>query len=172
MKVRVFASIFAAAFVLACIYIFTPDICVIPDYFAKNIRASLFTGLLTMGSFLFSLQAFIVVKLKENVFDSAVYRERLEIRRKLNPKISLYGPVKRLSTMLFISAASAIFASICQLTFGLIQHWIATFFCVFAATFAICMLLAALLLIKSALSDWLDSLEDHNNKQNKLESTK
>lgn len=169
---RVFASLVAAAFVLCCIYIFTPDICAIPDYYAKNIRASLFTGLLTMGSFLFSLQAFIVVKLKENVFDSAIYRKRLEIQRQLNPEITLYGPVRRLSAMLFLSAASAIIASICQLTIGLIEQWIATFFCIFIATFAISILLAALWLIKSALSDWLDGLEDHNNKQNKIKSAK
>lgn len=55
-----------------------------------------------------------------------------------------------------------------RLIFGLIQHWIAIFFSVFVATFAISMLLAALLLIKSALSDWLDILEDHNNNNKNL----
>lgn len=68
--------------------------------------------------------------------------------------------------MLFLSTASAIFASVCQLTFGLIQKWYASFLCIFIASFAICMLIAALLLIRSALSDWLDSLEDQNNQQN------
>ena len=95
-----------------------------------------------------------------------------EIQRQLNPEITLYGPVRRLSAMLFLSAASAIIASICQLTIGLIEQWIATFFCIFIATFAISILLAALWLIKSALSDWLDGLEDHNNKQNKIKSAK
>ena len=165
MKERIYASIAVATLVLLIIYLFSTDISEVPDYYSRNIRASLFTGLLTVGSFLLSLQTFIVVKLKENVFDSPAYRKRIASRKRINPGITLYGPVKRLSSMLFLSTASAILASVCQLTFGLIQQWYATFVCVFVAAFAISMLIAALLLIKSALSDWLDSLEDHNNQQ-------
>lgn len=163
MKERILCSLVIAVLVLLCVYLLAPNIADIPDYYSKNIRASLFTGLLTVGSFLLSLQAFIVVKLKENVFDSPIYRERVASRKKLDPRITLYGPVKRLSSMLFLSTASAILASVCQLTFGLIQDWHATFICIFAASFAISMLVAALLLIRSALRDWLDTLEDHNN---------
>lgn len=163
MKVRLFTSILIGILLLAGIYWLVPNITDIPDYYSKNIRASLFTGLLTVGSFLLSLQAFIVVKLKENVFDSQIYRERLKGLREINPKLTLYGPVKRLSGLLFLSTALAIFASVCQLTIGLIQNWIATFFCIFFATFAIAMLTSALLLIRSTLADWLDCLEDHNN---------
>lgn len=163
MKERILCSVIVAVLVLLCVYWLAPNIAGIPDYYSKNIRASLFTGFLTVGSFLLSLQAFIVVKLKENVFDSPLYRERVASRKKLDPRITLYGPVKRLSSMLFLSTASAIFASVCQLTFGLIQELYATFICIFAASFAISMLVAALLLIRSALQDWLDTLEDHNN---------
>lgn len=169
MKVRILISILVSILVLVGIYLLAPNVAEIPDFYSKNIRASLFTGLLTVGSFLLSLQAYIVVKLKENVFDSPAYRERVASRKRLDPTITLYGPVKRLSSLLFFSTAAAILASVFQLTLGLVQNWYATFFCIFVASFAISMLIAALLLIRSALRDWLDSLEEHNNQKSQLE---
>ena len=39
-------------------------------YFAEHLRGSLFSGFLTLGGFLLSLQMFIVVKIKEDLYDS------------------------------------------------------------------------------------------------------
>jgi hypothetical protein len=72
----------------------------------------------------------------------------------------LYGPIKRLSLLIFVSISSSIIASISQLSIGLIQHWIATFVCIFLAVFAITMVVSTLLLIKSTLDHWLDYLEE------------
>lgn len=165
MTLRVLLSILLASIALALIYYRCPDLDIVPDYYAKNIRGSLFTGFLTVGSFLLSLKAFIVVKLKENIFDSDGYKEKLKKQRKLNPDLTLYGPLKRLSLLIFLSISSSLAASISQLSVGLIQHWVATFFCIFLSVFAITMLISTLLLIKSTLDEWLDYLEDaHNNK--------
>lgn len=165
MTLRVLLSLFVASLTLALAYYLIPDLNAIPDYYAKNMRGSLFTGFLTVGSFLLSLKAFIVVKLKENIFDSDGYKDKLKDRRKLNPSLTLYGPLKRLSLLIFLSIASAISASISQLTIGLIERWEATFFCVFVSIFAIGMLISTLLLIKSTLDEWLDYLEDEHNKK-------
>ncbi len=165
MKLRVLLSMLLASIALMLIYYLCPDLNAVSDYYAKNIRGSLFTGFLTVGSFLLSLKAFIVVKLKENIFDSDGYKEKLKERRKLNPNLTLYGPLKRLSLLIFLSISSSLAASISQLSVGLIQHWLATFFCIFLSVFAITMLISTLLLIKSTLDEWLDYLEDaHNNK--------
>ncbi|WP_027147719.1 hypothetical protein [Methylobacter tundripaludum] len=166
MTLRVLLSILLASISLAFIYYLCPNLGMVPDYYAKNIRGSLFTGFLTVGSFLLSLKAFIVVKLKENIFDSDIYKKKLQERRKLNPDLTLYGPVKRLSLLLFVTISSAITASVSQLSVGLLQCWQATFFCIFVSVFAISMLVSCLLLIKSTLDEWLDYLEDENN--NKL----
>ena len=159
---RVLLSVLFASITLATICYFCPDIEAIPEYYSKNIRGSLFTGFLTVGSFLLSLKAFIVVKLKENIFDSDVYRDRLKQQRKLNPKLTLYGPVKRLTQLIFLTICSAITAAVSQLTIGLIQHWQATFFCIFVSVFAICMFVFTLLLIKNMLDEWLNYLEEVN----------
>lgn len=160
MRLRVLLSLFFASMAVAAIYHWVPSLELVPDYYAKNIRGSLFTGFLTVGSFLLSLKAFIVVKLKENIFDSAVYKEKLRERRKLNRDLTLYGPVRRLSLLLFVSISSAITASVSQLTIGLIERWEATLFCAFVSVFAISMLLSTLLLIKSTIDEWLDYLEE------------
>jgi len=161
-KLRILISLLLSSTAIAFVFYFSPDLQLVPDYYAKNMRGSLFTGFLTVGSFLLSLKAFIVVKLKENIFDTDIYKEKLKERRKLNPNLTLYGPVKRLSLLLFISTSSAITASVSQLSVGLIERWEATFFCIFVSVFAISMLIATLLLIKSTLDEWLDYLEEAN----------
>lgn len=165
MTLRVLLSILLATATLALIYYACPDLNAAPYYYAKNMRGSLFTGFLTVGSFLLSLKAFIVVKLKENIFDSAGYKEKLKERRKLNPDLTLYGPLKRLSLLIFLSISSAIVASVSQLSVGLVEHWAATSFCIFVSVFAVGMLISTLLLIKSTLDEWLDYLEDAHNRE-------
>lgn len=163
MRLRVLISLLLSSGCIALVFYLCPDLQLVPDYYAKNMRGSLFTGFLTVGSFLLSLKAFIVVKLKENIFDTDIYKKKLKERRKLNPELTLYGPVKRLSLLLFVSVSSAITASVSQLSVGLIERWEATFFCIFVSVFAISMLISTLLLIKSTLDEWLDYLEDANN---------
>ncbi len=152
------AFLFAASLVGA-IYLLAPDIYAATTYFGEKIRPSLFTGLLTVGSFLLSLKVFIVVKFKETVFDSKEYKERLANLRKIDPSIQHYAQVRNLSSVLFLSIASAISASACQLTIGLIDEPAAMLICVFAAAFAGAMLLQTLLLIRQILGEWLDHME-------------
>lgn len=159
MTIRILLSIMVAALSVAIIYWATDDITQIPDFYAKNVRASLFTGFLTVGSFLLSLKVFIVVKLKENIFDNPDYIKKLNERRKLNSSLTQYGPVKRLSRLLFISIAAAMTASTLQLSVGLIHTWEATLVCVFFAAFAGSMVISTLILIRELLDEWLSYLE-------------
>lgn len=154
-----FVAFLFATSMLAAIYFFTPNILTATSYFGDKIRSSLFTGLLTVGSFLLSLKVFIVVKFKETVFDSKEYKERLANLRKIDPNIQHYFQVRNLSSVLFLSITSAICAAACQLTIGLIEVPSAMLFCVFMAAFAGAMLLQTLLLIRKILDEWLDYME-------------
>lgn len=159
MRLRILLSLLVALAATALVWCVSSDLTTVSEFYAKNIRASLFTGFLTVGSFLLSLKVFIVVKFKENIFDSQSYKERLQDRRKLDPNLSHYGPVKRLSRLLFVSIISALAASAIQLSVGLIPYWQASLFCVFAAVFAGSMLLCTLWLIRQILDEWLSYLE-------------
>lgn len=160
-----------AAIFTILIYHSTPKLNELHEFYSTHIRASLFTGFLTMGSFLLSLKTFIVVKLKENIFDSTAYKEKIKEYRKTNPKLTLYGPIKNLSNLLFLSIASSIFASTAQLTIGLIKYWATTLFCLFLAATSIFLLIGTLLVIRTVLSLWLDTLEEENNKYLKSETS-
>lgn len=159
MKRFAFVAFLFAASVVSVIYLLAPNIYTATTYFGEKIRPSLFTGLLTVGSFLLSLKVFIVVKFKETVFDSKEYKERLANLRKIDPSIQHYAQVRNLSSVLFFSIASAIIAAACQLTLGLIEKPAAMLGCVFAAAFAGAMLLQTLLLIRKILGEWLDHME-------------
>jgi hypothetical protein len=148
-----------SALVTGLVYWLSPDLEKAEIFFSEKIRASLFTGLLTVGSFLLSLKVFIVVKFKETVFDTKEYKERLEDLRKVNPNLQHYAPVRNLSEVLFVSIASAITASACQLTIGLLGKPVSMLICVFMASFAGAMLMQTLVLIKKILGEWLDHME-------------
>lgn len=160
MKKMIAISVAAALAVLIAVIFFTPDSARAIIFYDEKIRAILFSGLLTVGSFLLSLKVFIIVKFKENVFDSESYKKKLEARRKINPKISHYGPVRNLSKVLFLAISSSLIASVSQVTIGLVPRWWALLLCVGLAAFAGVMLLQVLLLIRTILSDWLDHMED------------
>lgn len=159
MKRFLLVAILFGLTVAGLVYFLSPDIQRAVTFFSEKIRASLFTGLLTVGSFLLSLKVFIVVKFKETVFDSKEYKERLEELRKVNPSLEHYAQVRNLSLVLFTAIASAISAAACQLTIGLLEHPAAMLICVFIASFAGAMLMQTLILIKLILGEWLDHME-------------
>lgn len=165
MKRFVLVALLFAASVAGATYFFSKDISLATIYFGEKIRPSLFTGLLTVGTFLLSLKVFIVVKFKETVFDSKEYKERLAALRKVDSSIQHYAQVRNLSAVLFLSIASAIIASACQLTVGLIEKPVAMLFCIAMAAFACAMLLQTLLLIRRILEEWLDHMEFKPNNQ-------
>lgn len=159
MIIRLIIAFGVAVAVCVGIIYLIPDVSGLPTYYAENLRGSLFTGFLTVGSFLLSLNTLVVVRLKENVFDSNEYKLKVDNLRKVNPKLTRYGPVKRLNTLLFISICATLGASVLQLTIGLITCWVATIVCIFSATFALCMLVMTLLVIRGILNDWLNHAE-------------
>lgn len=133
----------------------------IPDFFAKNMRGSLFAGFLTLGSFLLTLKTGIVIKIKEGLYDSAAYKKRLIEQRQINKDLSAYGPLRRLSRLLSWSVFSALISAAFQLTIGLIPHWIAASLCLAVAVFAMTILLSSFFLIQINLSDWFNLMEEN-----------
>lgn len=129
-------------------------------FFAANLRGSFFSGFLTVGGFLFSLKTFIVVKMKEELYEHELYKRRLEKRRELNPKLTSFGPLRRLSRFLFVSVIASFVTAILQVSVGLWPHWIAALICMGAATFTLSMLVVSLVQIKGNLDEWFELLEE------------
>ena len=158
-KHLLYISILTTAIVVI-LYILICDTTQLSKYFSVNLRGNLFAGFLTVGGFLFSLKTFIVIKMKENVYDHEKYQERVAEQQQLNGNISFYGPLRRLSDLLFISVLASICCAVLQLTVGLIDHWFTVLLCIWSAIFASALLIWSLFIIKSNLNDWFEFLED------------
>jgi len=130
------------------------------EFYQKNMRASMFTGFLTAGSFLLSLKTGIVIKIKESVYDKESYQERVSKAIDLGSNVTFYGPLKRLSRVLSAAVFTALIASLSQLTIGLRMEWQAMATCLAIAALAFSLLVAAFLLIQVILRDWFQNFDD------------
>jgi hypothetical protein len=120
-----------------------------------------------MGTFLFAVKTFIVIKLKEDIFDRDFYGKRLENLHELNPEIKIedrYVPLKRLTSVLFYASIIALSSSILQITVGLFKPRWCSIICTFAAFLSAGLLFWAMILVKRNLNVWMDDLEAHGAK--------
>ncbi|MCK6586798.1 MAG: hypothetical protein L6Q76_04345, partial [Polyangiaceae bacterium] len=70
------------------------------EFYAHSMRGSLFTGFLTLSGFLFSVNTFIVVNMKKELYDHVSYFEKVTRLQGVNPNLTFYGPLRRLSRLL------------------------------------------------------------------------
>lgn len=150
------ALIFLAIFA-AMVWFLGKDIQSLVDGYQSNLRGNFFTGFLTIGSFLLSLKTFIVVKLKEGVYDSESYRKLFAERTGGRENVDIYEPLRNISSLLFGTILSAIITAILHVTLGLISHWVAVIICIFSVVFSIVLLLISLVLIRINIASWLNS---------------
>ena len=128
-------------------------------FFADKMRASIFAGFLTLGSFLLALKTGIVIKIKEGVYDKKEYQEKILGAAELDG-ITIYGPLRRLSRLLSVAVFSSLTTSAMQLSVGLLSHWWAASICLSVATFALLVVMASFLLIQANLGTWFDLMEE------------
>lgn len=128
-------------------------------YYVDNIRGHLFAGFLALGGFLLSLKTFIVVTMKENVYDDQTYIKNWEEQKKLDPHIRLYAPLKQLSDFLYYAILASIAAAVLQMSLGLYEHWLASTASVWSAVYATLLLIWCLVLIKRNLDTWFSYLD-------------
>jgi hypothetical protein len=160
-----------AVFVV-CVYMQFNQLINVAEFFQKNMRASLFAGFLTMGSFLLSLKTGIVIKIKENVYDKEVYQEQVDEAQAEGLSTTVYGPLKRLSRMLSTAVFASLLAATLQLTLGLHSSWWAAATCLSAASIALTFLLTAFALIQLNLATWFNFLEDEAEKAKEKRASK
>jgi len=139
-------------------YLYCDEIQKLAQFYAKNLRGHLFAAFLALGGFLLSLKTFIVVTMKENVYDTDKYKKNFEDKVKINPDLKLYKPLQELSDFLFYAILASIVSALLQMTLGLYPHWIPALIAITSSVFAMVLLLNCLFLIKRNLDSWFDSL--------------
>ncbi|WP_147447060.1 hypothetical protein [Corallococcus sp. CA054B] len=128
--------------------------------YRDSLRGSFFSGFLSVGGFLFSLKTFIVIKMKEGLYDSDEYRERHREKSKLGRRgVGLFDPLRNLSRLLFYSIVSSFSTAVAQVTVGLVPGWGAVGLCLSMVACTLCLLFFSLREIKGNLDTWFDCLE-------------
>jgi hypothetical protein len=127
--------------------------------YATSLRSPIFTGFFTLSSFLLAAKTFIVINIKREVYESETYKKSLAKQRTVNPKLSHYGPLIRLSKLLYRSIIVALLASAAQLTIGLIPYNGVALVCLLFALVAFICVIMALTKIRQNVAVWLDQAE-------------
>jgi len=138
------------------------------DFYEKKLQVPLFSGFLTLGSFLLSVKTFIVIKLKEGIYESPLYKKRFDHAQSINrgEKLHLYDPLKKLSGYLIYSVFAALITSIVQIVVGSFSFQITVAFCLSLSAMTMTLVLFAWWEIKANLECWFDLLEKEEDDSN------
>lgn len=111
-----------------------------------------------------SLKTFILIKLKEDLYENDRYKKRISEMRLLNPKLTLYGPLQRLGTFLVYCVFGAFLCSVIQFTLGIIECDYVAAFCISIAVASMSVVFLAWWEIRKNLKDWFSLLQDDDEK--------
>ena len=146
------------------------------EFYASSMRASLFSGFLTMSGFLFSAHTFIIIHLKKEVYEHENYLEVIDGLRSSVPNRSHYGSLRRLSRLLVASTSCCLLTSMLQMSVGLNSSNIAAGICVASAAVSMVLLSISLVVMSLGFRFWFNELEkrsanlisEHKKKKEKL----
>lgn len=134
---------------------------VVVEFYAKNLRGGMFSGFLTLSGFLFSMNTFIVVNMKKELYDRDTYISHIEDTREINEAVTIYGPLERLSQLMLRAVAFSLAAAVSQFTVGLFSAWPAVVICATLAGAA----LLYMALVLHAIRQNLTKLFQHLHKE-------
>lgn len=154
----------AVALLAACV---VTNPCAFVDTYQTAIRQGFFSGFLSLGGFLLALKTFILVKMKEGVYDSPLYQKRVVDRREIDSTLTFYGPLRDLSFLLYGTILLSFCAALLQVTLGLWGHVGAAVACLSAAGLAFFSLVRCLFAVRRNLNAWFDDLEQAAKERNR-----
>lgn len=129
------------------------------EYYQKNLRGYLFSGFISVGSFLLSLHTFVIVNLKEKLFGTEDYKktyaEALSIEQDEIDESKLYKPLDNLSCFINLSIWLSIATAISQFTIGIANNTISSLVCIWLAIATILFMLNSLIIIRENIKIFL-----------------
>lgn len=131
-------------------------------FFSDELRSDFFNGFLSLAGFMLAAKTFIVIHMKQEVYDNPEYQRKFDRRKEEvgEKKAQRYGPLEKMSKALFWITVSSVFAAVCQITLGLIPWNIAAILCLGLVAFAVWKLIDGLSLIKKNLDSWFEIVHE------------
>ncbi len=129
------------------------------EFHHKNLRGYLFSGFISVGSFLLSLHTFVIVNLKDKVFGTKEYKEYYCQAKGIDiddiNESDLFKPLDNLSAFINISIFLSLATAISQFTLGLSTNLYACLFCVWLGILTIVFLVHCLIIIRQNIRIFL-----------------
>lgn len=160
-------SIFIAIIVLlstlglTTIIYYTFDVCYA---YTTKLQVPFFTGFLTLGSFLLTLKIFIIVQLKDKLYESNEYINKVAELRLVDNTIKLFAPLTRLAELLLIAVIMAISTAFIQITVGFIGKQFSAAICISFAIVTLCLVVFAWWHIRKNIFDLFEYASKDNEK--------
>lgn len=128
------------------------------DFFSGELRSDFFNGFLSLAGFMLAAKTFIVIHMKNEVYDRPEYERQFDDRKKQVGESASrrYGPLERMSSSLYWIVVSSVVAAICQVTVGLIPSNLSACLCSLGVLWAIGTLIYGLVLIQKNLNRWFE----------------
>jgi hypothetical protein len=119
----------------------------------QSYKIAIFTGSITLGTFLFTMNTFIIQTMKREVYDKEEYQQSIAARRKEGlTKESFYGQLLNLKHLLFLTIADAFVNAVVQITVGYYETLLSAAICFLSTGILICLTITALILVSVNLS--------------------
>lgn len=135
------------------------------EFYSKKLQIPLFTGFLTVGSFLLALKTGLLIKLKEGLYDTKAYHSLVVEQRQINPNLSFYGPLTRLGKFLVVTVVSALSTSFLQITLGWIPFKVVAAIAMATALTTSVMVIICWYYIRGNLNYWFRAMEKEAEKK-------
>ena len=129
------------------------------EFYAEELRGSLFDGCLTFGGFLLAAYTFIVIHMKQAVYDTPQYTKTFEEKREADGRLKKFDPLRRMSRSLFRAVVVTLVAAILQLTLGLVPSSAAAAICLIDALAAVWVVFVSMKLMAENLRSWFAMLD-------------
>ena len=129
------------------------------EFYQKNLRGYLFSGFISVGSFLLSLHTFVIINLRDKLFSTEPYKQKFAKANRIEvDKIQekdLYKPLDRLSCFLNLSIWLSFITAIAQFTLGLANYTPLSITCIWLAILTLTFMLNSLILIRENIKSML-----------------
>ncbi|HHG8598044.1 hypothetical protein Q4R89_17340 [Morganella morganii] len=142
------------------------DLVKVVKVYSENIRGYIFTAFLAVASFLLSLLTFVVINLKEKMFDSKEYidiaKEGWKKKNISSPfkKKNLYEPLVIISWVLAFAISSCFLTSISQFIFGFSSNHYVLLIPTYLPFLSLTLLILTLYQMVDLILQWLSSNAD------------
>lgn len=126
-------------------------------------RIPMFTGFLTLGSFLLTLQTAIIHRLKE-AYDSADHARKIEQLRAKGKNIRYYGSLERVGIALSTNVIMALFTALLQMSLGFVQATWSTAICTAFGLTTLLLVIYLTIQMVLAHQQWFKKIEEDKNR--------